>query len=368
MKDIDIPLRDLNVVIGPNGAGKTAFLDSFILLRESTKGALSEAISDRGGMKDILCKSNCDKLGIGIYMPQIKKFSLKYDINIKIKTIGYEIAGESFTLINAKEIKVKRYFSNDGFAIHDNLPFIDDNLEHILPKLNPQESLFSQAPQTHPELNNFRVPLSSSILFYPIDVSKRAPCRLPQELRPTKLPGSNGEFLFSVLYNLQNENAPYYDLIIDTLRAAFPGFDHLTFPLVATGHTIIAWNDKNFNAPFYPHQLSEGTLRFLWLATILLSPDLPPITLIDEPEVSLHPDLIHHLALLFQDASLRTQLIVATHSDRLIRWLKPENVLVADKNEGVATLTWADKMDLDKWLDEYTLDQLWHMGEMGGRS
>ena len=151
----------------------------------------------------------------------------------------------------------------------------------------------------------------------------------------------------------------------EALRAAFPRFRKLEFPIVAMGKATLAWHETGFDRPSY--QLSEGTLRFLWLATLLLSPVLPPITLIDEPEVSLHPELLKILAGLIREASLRTQLILATHADRLIRWLEPSEVVVVDKEDNRSQFTWADTLDLGDWLAKYTLDELWLMGELRGR-
>jgi len=117
------------------------------------------------------------------------------------------------------------------------------------------------------------------------------------------------------------------------------------------------------------HQLSEGTLRFLWLVTLLQSPGLTAVTLLDEPEVSLHPELLNLLAGLMREASQRTQLIVATHADRLIRFLDPSEVVTFDlADDGSVTAAWADQFDLDAWLNEYTLDEVWRMGRIGGRS
>lgn len=108
---------------------------------------------------------------------------------------------------------------------------------------------------------------------------------------------------------------------------------------------------------------------FLWLATLLQSPGLPGVTLIDEPEVSLHPEMLRLLTDLMREASTRTQLIVATHSDRLVRFLDPGELIVCDLDEqGGMTTRWADALDLDAWLEDYTLDQLWSKGILGGRS
>jgi predicted ATPase len=182
------------------------------------------------------------------------------------------------------------------------------------------------------------------------------------------MPGSNGEDLVSCLYYLRETDPDRFEIVEDTLAAAFPDFERLGFPPVAAGTLAMTWKDKNFSKPLYMHQLSEGTLRFLWLVTLLQSRDLTAVTLIDEPEVSLHPELLKLLADLMREASQRTQLIVATHSDRLIRFLEPNEVLVCDAEDGLATMTWADSLDLEKWLEDYSLDELWAMNVIGGRS
>jgi predicted ATPase len=87
-----------------------------------------------------------------------------------------------------------------------------------------------------------------------------------------------------------------------------------------------------------------------------------------KPEVSLHPELLSILADLLREASKRTQLVVATHSDRLIRFLRPSEVVLVDStDEGMSTITWADELDIDKWLKDYSLDELWSTGRLGAR-
>ena len=164
---------------------------------------------------------------------------------------------------------------------------------------------------------------------------------MPQQLRPAALPGENGEDLAPFLYNLRESSNAKYEAIEDSLKAAFPGFESLSFPIVAAGMISMTWKEKAFRNPIYMHQLSEGTLRFLWLISLLQSPGLSTVTMIDEPEVSLHPELLALLADLMREASRRTQVIVATHSDRLIRFLDPKEVVVMDACEdGGASMTW----------------------------
>ena len=117
------------------------------------------------------------------------------------------------------------------------------------------------------------------------------------------------------------------------------------------------------------HELSVGTLRFLWLVSLLTSPNLGAITMIDEPETSLHLELLSLVVDAMRDASRRTQLIVATHSDRIVRFLETKEVVVMDADDsGTTTTARADTMDLDSWLSDFSLDEIWRMGRMGGRA
>ncbi len=218
------------------------------------------------------------------------------------------------------------------------------------------------------EPEDFRRVVASSTLYHALDVSTRAPVRLPQQIQPAELPGRDGEDLVSCLYFLRETNRNCFQAVEDALHAAFPTFERLDFPPVAAGSLTMAWKDRQYRQPIYPHQLSEGTHRFLWLVTLLQSPGLPTVTLIDEPEVSLHPEMLRLLAELMREASSRTQLIVATHSDRFVRFLDPTELLVCDLDEaGGMVVTRASTRDLAAWLSEYSLDQLWSMGRLGGR-
>ncbi|HWF06014.1 MAG TPA: AAA family ATPase, partial [Candidatus Angelobacter sp.] len=205
--------------------------------------------------------------------------------------------------------------------------------------------------------------------YHVLNVDPRSPVRLPQPMQPATLPGRNGEELVSCLFYLRETERHRFDAIEDSLRAAFPRFDRLDFPPVAAGTLALAWREKGFSKPLYMHQLSEGTLRFLWLATLLQSPGLTALTLLDEPEVSLHPELLSLLADLLREASKRTQLMVATHSDRLIRFLEPEEVLLMNStDDGMSSVNWASELNLGEWLKEYSLDELWRNGRIGARA
>ena len=370
--DISLPLRSLAVMIGPNGSGKTALLEVFLLLKNAAQERLAKALEGHGGLDAILSKvpAVSDRLKIGLTINVESERSqepMAYRFELLPRGVGYAISFERLEWRWDPEAdKAYRYID----AHYDNVNYAALDIPgsvHPTWEYNTLELALAQVPRMYEEPETLRSTLSKIQFYSSLDVSQRSVARLPQSLIPALRPGPNGENLYSALYNLRALHLGVYTRIEDTLRVGFPGFARLEFPLVGAGQVTLAWYQDEVTGPLYPNQLSEGTLRFLWLTTILLAPDPPPIVLLDEPEVSLHPELVKLLAGLLQDASTRGQTFVATHSPDLVRWLQPQEVLVLDKIEGRTHFTWADTMNLHEWLEEYTLRDLWLMGTLGGR-
>jgi len=367
--DVEIEMRSLMVMIGANGVGKSSFLDALSLLSASASGMLNKTLNDLGGVSEICTRGISHRIILEAEMDCPGYKPLHYQLGIEAKGSGYAIPLEelfqkrgedylnSFKHINSRYDDI-RYYNIE-----------DKNLVRLDWEHNPLESSLSQVPKMFKQPEELRQTLSSVSQYHVLDVGPRAPVKLPQQMKPALLPGEDGEDLVPFLYNLRESDRSRYEAIEDTLRAAFPGFEGLNFPPVAAGMLSLTWKEKAFKDPIYVHQLSEGTLRFLWLVSLLQSPNLSTVTMIDEPEVSLHPELLSLLADLMREASQRTQIIVATHSDCLIRFLKTKEVVVMDVEEnGCASARWADTMDLDEWLKDYSLDEVWRMGRMGGRA
>ena len=367
LQNIDLEMRNLIVMIGANGAGKTSFLDVLSILAASASGNLQNLLQLKGGLNEILTRGKLQELEIEISM-QVpdKKPPLKYSLILSPKGLSYEVRDEYLTQQrNLSRTEPFKYIESQGLNIkyfQEGSGLLRPNWEH-----NPLETSLSQVPKMYREPESLRKSLASCTYYGALDVSEKSPIRLPQAMRPAKLPGASGENLVSCLYDLRETDPDRFEMVENIISAAFPDFERLNFPPVAAGTMSMTWKDRNFSQPFYIHELSEGTLRFLWLVALLQSQTLTTVTLLDEPEVSLHPELLRHLVYLMREASKHTQLIVATHSDRLIRFLKPHEVLVCELEEGEAKMRWADTLNLDKWLEDYSLDQLWEMNVMGGR-
>lgn len=371
LRNLDLALGPLNVLIGANGVGKTSLLEVMSILATAADGRLEEAFSAAGGLGAVLTQDGRNELQLALEMPVAGQEALEYGLTVRRGGLAYDFPHEQLTQ-KRPGTKGKapffEYIDSQGGSIR----YYDPELHKLVPptwEYKPLETSLSQVPKMFREPERFREVLASSSLYHALDVSPRAPVRLPQAMRPARAPGRNGEDLVSCLYFLRETERDRFETITDTLRAAFPNFERMDFPPVAAGLLTMAWTERHYAQPLYPHQISEGILRFLWLATLLQSPTLPTVTLIDEPEVSLHPEMLRLLAGLFREAASRTQLIVATHSERLVRFLEPPELMVCDLDEdGGTSIARAGDLGIDGWLQEYSLDQLWGLGRLGGRA
>ena len=367
-REVALPVRGLNVLIGPNGCGKSSLLEVFRLLGRGMKGELGKGIREMGGFREQLPFRGRDfqevSLAIGL-SGNIGELRYDYSLELQLEGVGYQVVHETLASKTADDPgdaapRIEQHRGKVGV-------WTDGTQSNPWWNQPPGELVLGRAPL--PDVEQFREPLDRCQLYHQVDMSPTAAIRNPQDLDPAPfVPGPQGVDLLAALYNIKTEDPASYERILDALRAGFPDFKEIDFPTVAAGKVSLVWKEQP-GRRFYAHRLSEGTLRFLWLATLLLSPRIPPLVLIDEPEISLHPELLKLLAGMLQDAALRSRVFVATHSPQLIRWLEPHEIVVLDKEEGVSTARRGDdpSLNLESWLEEYTLDELWVLGEMGGR-
>ncbi|MCA9031405.1 MAG: AAA family ATPase [Planctomycetaceae bacterium] len=391
--DVNLPLKPLNVLIGANGCGKTSLLDVFSLLGASAQGELESHLYGMSGFFTNVSKVSSDAKidSISFILDGHSKESrppFRYAIELVNDFIEHRIASEELTTRCNNDEVLEIYIRRTGSDT--SLFTLSEDGKSSLTKSNTAflstETALFQAPTLHvgtyteeksrlaAELATstvwrLRNALSGRVHYHNLDVGRRAPVRTPQSLTLASRPGADAQGLASCLYGMRENQPDDFEAVQAALRAGFPNFERLGFPAVAAGLLAMTWKDKTSKEPFYMHQLSEGTLRFLWLVTLLYSPGLPALTMIDEPEVSLHPELLAILAELFREASQRTQLIVATHSDRLVRHLKPDEVVAMNMlDTGAVEMVRGSELDLDEWLKDYSMDELWSMGILGGRA
>ena len=346
----DFKLRNLNVLIGANGAGKSNFVSFFNLLRQLIDQKLQLAVDSEGGADASLF------LG-----PKVtKRLAVKLDFGSN----GYEFAlvptadnrlifAEEFTLYRGR-LGSSRKSLGSGHA----------------------EASLKERKDDPGVQSNYGVPhyvydsLSSWVVYHFHDTSATAGVRRQSAINDNEFLRADASNLAAFLYSIRETDPSQYEKIRDVVRLAAPFFDDFKLRRVLRNPELIQleWLQTGSNYPFLPSQLSDGTLRFICLATALMQPSLPRTVLFDEPELGLHPYALTLLADLFQQASKRaSQVIVSTQSAPLLNEFAPEDVIVVERTEGESTFQRLDSNDLSEWLQEYSLGELWQKNVLGGR-
>jgi predicted ATPase len=182
---------------------------------------------------------------------------------------------------------------------------------------------------------------------------------------------ADGSNLAAFLYLLQEKQPEAYSMIRRTVGLVAPYFDDFRLrPNPLQPESIkLEWRHRDSDLYFDAASLSDGTLRFIALATLFLQPKSyrPSTILVDEPELGLHPYAIGTLAALIRQVAVETQVVVSTQSSLLLDYFEPEEVLVAERVEGGTQIRRLEAEPLKIWLAEYSLGQLWEKNEIGGR-
>jgi predicted ATPase len=182
---------------------------------------------------------------------------------------------------------------------------------------------------------------------------------------------TDGSNLAAFLYLLREKHEDSYSIIVRTVRQVAPFFrDFALEPRGLNPNKInLEWSHEGTDAYFDASSLSDGTLRFMALATLFLQPAeyRPSVILVDEPELGMHPYAITLLAALMKQASTEAQVVVSTQSSLLLDHFEPEEVLVAERVDGATRFNRLESSKLEPWLKSYSLGQLWEKNELGGR-
>jgi predicted ATPase len=316
----DLPLRPINLLIGANGSGKSSFLDAFVFLKEIMEGRKNKYVAQNGGANKLLF------------------FGSKTTSEIVVSVESSQVPENS----PFEHAFTARFLFADG-----------DELVGGITSGIPEND--------RPSWRCYRFQ----------DTTRESPFKMTNQLHDNRFLRENGSNLAAFLYLLQRRYSDSYTLIRKTVQQVAPFLDGFELaPLVENPETIkLEWRHKNSDQYFGASSFSDGTLRFIALATLFLQPlELrPSLILVDEPELGLHPYAIGLLAALIRQASVETQVIAATQSTTLLDHFDPEDVLVANRVDGATTIERLQPEPLTEWLEDYSLGQLWEKGELSGR-
>jgi predicted ATPase len=212
--------------------------------------------------------------------------------------------------------------------------------------------------------------VSSWMVYHFHDTSETATMRRKGTSRNYEELQPDAGNLAAFLLRLRQHRETTYTLIRDTIRLVAPFFDDFKLRPEPNGsgdtEVLLEWTQKGSSYPFHPSQLSDGTLRFICLATALLQPNPPATILLDEPELGLHPCALAVLAGLLKQAAVRTQVIVSTQSAPLLDDFAPEDVVVVRRERGESKFERLDAKNLTEWLDDYSMGEIWQKNIVDG--
>lgn len=343
----------VNVLIGPNGAGKSNLVSFFRMLEWSMKGNLQLFVAREGGSRDLLF------LG-----PKVTK-RIAYDLRFADGpwTGNYRVElhpAARDALVYGDESLNDR--SDESRLQHRSL--LSQGESQLFDDLQGGE--FRHGEGTLSETHRF---LAGCRTFHFHDTSAEAGIRLKSDPSEGSSLRSRGENLAAFLFRLREERRPYYDRIVATVRQVAPFFRDFDLAPDAGRKVMLTWRGHTSEYEFGPHQLSDGTLRFMAMAALLLQPeeDLPRLIVLDEPELGLHPFALNVFAGLVQQASEHCQVLLATQSPQLLDNFEADQVIVVDMVGGESQFHRLDAERLREWREDDSLSDLWNKNVLGGR-
>ncbi len=349
-----ISLRSINLIIGPNGSGKSNFIGVFSFLQAIKEGRLYEYVRTAGGADELL------------YFGSKKTQEIKIQLSFCDDVNGYSLS-------------LKADSDDNLFALREDVSYWDKRrypspYRTALTGLDSgKEAGISNANLKTGVASWIRSHLDRWRLYHVHDTSSSSPLRKTARVDDSDFLRPDGSNLASFLYRLQQTEkfVGAYSLIRKTVQQVAPFFDDFLLRPDNLNPDLIklAWKHKSSDKYFGAAAFSDGTLRFIALATLFLQPRelRPSVILVDEPELGLHPSAITLLASLMRQTSVETQIIASTQSPLLLDYFDPEDVLVANRVDSATVLTRLDTPSLQGWLEDYSLGQLWEKNELGGR-
>ncbi|MER2600486.1 MAG: AAA family ATPase [Caldilineales bacterium] len=368
---IILPLRNLNVFIGPNGSGKSNLLEILALLKAAPVN-LPVPMREMGGVREWMWKPrlNGQEASIEAIVNYVGRHFLHHGLVIADHGGRFEVVDEWIEneLPNDQhETPYLFYRFARGHPVLNDSPQVRAAQRQLRREnIKPDQSVLSQIrdPERYPALSWLQEQYQQIRLFRNWSFGPTASLRREQNTH------ERGDFLSDGGDNLplvlSNILTYVKSELLNSLRKLYDDIEDIHLQI--NGGNVLLYLEEAKGRQIPATRLSDGTLRYLCLLSILLHPDPPPLIALEEPELGLHPDIIPHIAELLVRASERTQLLVTTHSRMLVDALAtdPAHIVVCERINGASNFKRLDPDALRTWLEQYSLGELWSMGQLGG--
>lgn len=392
--------RDLNVLIGPNASGKSNLLRVLEMLNVAAKGGLGRYVQQEGGMDSVVWDGRADRISLRVKMTPLPPYSdaqtdaLTYKLDFgrlgrsSAFRVDYEVLGnyyrvesgemtEPFKLLERHprhavvySMDSKRFQPVPTTTTTTPYPASSHAIEATDASLPEEETLLSFAAGPF-AANRFVADFQAEVAAWKIHqgfhTDREAAIRAPQVTRPEMQVNADGQNLISVLHSLYTNNREFKNEVNIAMRSAFgDDFDELAFPPAADQRIQLQIHWKSLKRARSAADLSDGTLRFLFLLAVLANPTPPPLIAIDEPETGLHPSMLPIVAEYARDAANRAQVIFSTHSSELLDAFGSDvpATTVVERRDGQTNLRVVSPDELSYWLKQYTLGGLFRSKEL----
>lgn len=356
LRDVEIVLETpTTILIGANGAGKSNLVGALELVSRILDAQLQESVAHAGGFDRLLHvtprgEDEPDAISLELWGDEDDAgIANGYRANLSASEDDEAVLRETVLMHDAK--RYARPYTETLSAGRETRLTRDQH--------DSRMSAFISHVQ----------PLVAGIRVYHFDdVGQTAPSKKIRPVGDNLFLHSDAGNLAPYLLRLREEHREGYTRLLTVIRNVAPFFDDFVLVPTAQENIRLRWRQQGLgDAVFNASQLSDGTLRFICLATLLLSPDAPRVIVLDEPELGLHPHAITQLAALIRQATLSgRQAIIATQSTLLLDQFPLESVAVLDRRDGATTVSRPDASALEAFVEEYTLSDLWQMNLLAG--
>lgn len=343
----EFQLNNLNVFIGGNGAGKSNLVEFFRLLRSVIDGNLNDYIRSGGGISHFLfnglkvTSQICFEAHFG---PHGYRFSLQ--------------PGPSETPLLSAEARFYQDENSGWWELGDST----DGKSLLVKEVNSDSSNSGYCQAIYDAISSWQI-------YHFHDTSPTAALRQYENIQDNKALRCDAANIAPYLLRLKQDNHDAYREILNSVRLVIPFLKDFLLEVAEFGATQkvnLSWQQEGSDHPMQPHHFSDGSIRFICLATALLQPDPPSTIIIDEPELGLHHCAIPILAELIRDAAKKTQLIIATQSPSLIDKFRIEDVVVVNRKDGASSFERLQEKEFSAWLENFSVGELWSLNVISG--